>query len=77
MIISAAEMRPGQTGIVVDLSGGHGMTRRMQAMGVRPGVLVTKLSSQPFRGPVSLQVGATQVAVGYGLARRIMVEVAG
>ncbi len=77
MIISAAEMRPGQTGIVVELSGGHGMVRRMQAMGLRPGVSVTKLSAQPFRGPVSLQVGSMQVAVGYGLARRIMVEVAG
>ena len=77
MIISVAEMRPGQTGIVVELSGGHGMVRRMQAMGIRPGVTVTKLSAQPFRGPVSLQVGGMQVAVGYGLARRIMVEVAG
>ncbi len=77
MIVSLAEMRPGQTGIVVELSGGHGMTRRMQAMGIRPGVPITKLSTQLFRGPISLQVGATQVAVGYGLARRIMVEVPG
>ncbi len=77
MIISAAEMREGQTGLVINLSGGHGMVRRMQAMGVRPGVPVVKLTSQPFRGPVSLQVGATQVAVGFGIARRIMVEVAG
>ncbi len=69
-------MRPGQTGTVVDLAGGRGMVRRMQAMGIRPGVPITRLSGQPFRGPVSLQVGATQVAVGYGLARRIMVEVA-
>lgn len=77
MIISAADMRPGQTGTVVDLAGGHGMVRRMQAMGIRPGVPISKLTSQPFRGPVSLQVGATQVAVGFGIARRIIVEVAG
>ena len=70
-------MRPGQTGIVVDLTGGHGMVRRMQAMGLRPGVPITKLGVQPFRGPVSLQVGHTEVALGFGIARRIMVEVAG
>ena len=77
MIISAAEMRPGQTGIVVDLAGEHGMVRRMQAMGIRAGVSITTLSTQPFRGPVSLQVGHTEVALGFGIARRIMVEVAG
>jgi len=70
-------MREGQTGIVVELAGGRGMVRRMQAMGIRPGVPISKLTSQPFRGPVSLQVGATQVAVGFGIARRIIVEVAG
>ena len=53
------------------------MVRRMEAMGIRPGVALTKLTAQPFRGPVSLQVGGTQVAVGYGLACRIMVEVPG
>jgi len=77
LVISAAEMGPGQTGIVVNLAGGRGMVRRMQAMGIHPGVPISRLSAQPFRGPVSLQVGATQVAVGFGLARRIMVEVAG
>ncbi len=44
-------------------------------MGIRPGVPITKLTVQPFRGPVSIAVGATEVALGAGLARRIMVEV--
>ena len=77
MIVSAAEMRPGQTGIVVNLTGGRGMVRRMQAMGLRPGVPIARLGGQPFRGPVSLQVGSMEVAVGFGLARRIMVELRG
>ncbi len=53
------------------------MVRRMQAMGIRPGVRITKVTVQPFRGPVSIEVGATEVALGMGLARRIMVEVPG
>lgn len=77
MIISLAEMRSGQTGIVVDLAGGHGMVRRMQAMGIRAGVPITKRAAQPFRGPICLQIGGTEVAVGFGLSRRIMVEVVG
>ncbi len=77
MIVSLTEMAPGQSGIVASLKGGWGMVRRMQAMGIRPGVPITKTTSQPFRGPISVQVGNTQVALGFGLARRIMVEVPG
>jgi len=77
VIVSLAEMAAGQTGIVMSLEGGHGMVRRLAAMGIRRGVAVTKTSSQPFRGPVSVQVGNTEVAMGFGLARRVMVEVPG
>ena len=75
MIVSLTEMAPGQTGIVLQLNGGWGMVRRMQAMGIRPGVPITKVTVQPFRGPVSIQVGNTEIALGAGLARRILVEV--
>jgi len=77
VIVSLAEMAPGQTGIVISLEGGHGMMRRLAVMGLRRGVAVTKTSSQPFRGPVSVEVGNTEIALGFGLARRVMVEVPG
>ena len=77
MIVSLAEMAPGQTGMVVSLEGGHGMMRRLAAMGLHRGAAVTKTSTQPFRGPIGVQVGNTEVAMGFGLARRVMVEVPG
>ena len=77
MIVSLTQMAPGQSGIVISLKGGHGMARRLATMGLRRGVAVTKTASQPFRGPVSVQVGNTEIALGFGLARRVMVEVPG
>jgi len=77
LIVSLAEMAPGQTGMVVSLEGGHGRMRRLAAMGLHRGAAVTKTSTQPFRGPISVQVGNTEVAMGFGLARRVMVEVPG
>jgi ferrous iron transport protein A len=70
-----AEMRTGQTGTVVGVMGGHGLIRRLDALGIRPGRKVTKLSSTLFRGPIILRVNSTQVAVGFGMARKIIVEV--
>ena len=72
--LTLAEMRTGQTGTVVEIQGGHGLIRRLDALGIRPGRKVTKLSSTLFRGPVTLRVNNSQVAVGFGMARKIIVE---
>ena len=69
-----AEMRTGQTGTVVGVMGGHSLIRRLDALGIRPGRKVTKLSSTLFSGPIILRVNNTQVAVGFGMARKIIVE---
>ena len=72
-----AGMRAGQTGVVVHIAGGHGLVRRLHALGIRPGKKVTKVSSMFGRGPVTVQVGHTQIAVGFGMANRIVVELQG
>jgi len=72
--LTLAEMKTGQTGTVVGVLGGHGLIRRLDALGIRPGKKVTKLSSTLFRGPVTLRVNNSQVAVGFGMARKIIVE---
>jgi len=69
------EMRQGQTGNVVRLMGGGGFVNRMQTLGIRPGVRVVKKSTLFGRGPVILQVGGTEIALGYGRATRVIVEV--
>jgi len=73
--LTLAEMRTGQTGTVVGVLGGHGLIQRLDALGIRPGKKVTKLSSTLFRGPVTLRVNNSRVAVGFGMARKIIVEV--
>ena len=73
--ITLAQMLAGQTGTVVAVLGGHGLVRRLEAMGLRSGKEVTKISSTFLRGPVTFKVDHTQVAVGFGLARKIVVEV--
>lgn len=73
--VTLAEMRTGQTGTVVEVLGGHGLIRRLDALGIRPGKKVTKISSTLFHGPVTLRVDNAQVAVGFGMARKIIVEV--
>lgn len=73
--ITLAQMEAGQAGIIVQILGGHGLTQRLEALGIRPGKRVTKISSMLLRGPVTFQVDSTQIAVGFGMANKIVVEV--
>ena len=69
-------METGQIGKVVQIQGGRGMVGRLEVLGIRIGRDLKKVSSQFMRGPVVLEVGNTQVAVGFGMAGKILVEVA-
>ena len=69
-----ARMRAGCSGVVLQIQGGHGLVNRLNALGFRPGKKITKVSSMFMRGPVTVQVDRTQISIGFGMAKKIMVE---
>ena len=72
--LTLAQMEAGQSGTIVEIQSGHRLTRRLNALGIRPGLIVTKVSSMFMRGPVTIQTGNSQVAIGHGMANRVIVE---
>ena len=72
--ISLTDMNPGRSGIVVEILGGHGMISRLDAIGLRLCKRVRKVSSMLMRGPIVVEVDGFQIAIGYGIASRIIVE---
>jgi ferrous iron transport protein A len=73
--IDLTQLKEGQSGIVVEIEGGFGLTRRLESLGIRVGKRVTKVSSQLMRGPVTIRIGNSQIAVGFGMARKILLRV--
>ena len=68
------QMQTGQSGILVQIQGGRGLFNRLSALGVRPGKRITKVSSMVMRGPVTIQLDNAQLAIGFGMANRIIVK---
>ena len=66
-------MPTGRSGVVVQIRGGQSLVSRLSAMGIRPGKRIIKSSAMFMRGPVTVQVDRAQLAIGYGMASRIMV----
>ncbi len=72
--VSLVEMKPGETGKVVGFQGGRGMNKNLENMGIKIGAEIKKMCQQFMRGPVMIRRNNTTVAIGFGMARRIMVE---
>ncbi len=64
-----------QTAVVKEIAGGYKVIRRLESMGIRPGKSITMISSHFWRGPVTVMVGKAKVAIGHGIAQKIIVEV--
>jgi len=65
------ELRLGETGVVTQVAGGYGLRRKLALMGIKEGSWVRMISRSG--GPVVVECGGSQIAIGRGMARRIMV----
>ena len=59
---------------VLEIAAGRMANARLSSLGLRPGVMVTKISSFALRGPVTLKVGRSTIAIGHGMAEKIIVD---
>ena len=64
---------PGEKVTLVDVRGGPGISRRLAAIGLRPGIRV-QLLHNTGRGPVLVMSGDTRLALGRGMAHRVWVR---
>ena len=58
--------------MVVKIDGGHHFKEKIEALGLRTGAKIQKLSTQILN--VTVKVGSTKIAIGYGMAKKILVE---
>ena len=72
--VPLSRLEAGQSGRVIDIQGGQGVINRLSALSIRPSQRITKISAMFMRGPVTIQIGNAQVAIGFSMARKIIVE---
>lgn len=75
MLIDLTQLKPGESGIMRELHGGSGFARKIQSMGIREGKRLRKVSSHFWRGPQTVEVDKVRIAIGWGMAKKIFVEI--
>jgi|DewCreStandDraft_4_1066084.scaffolds.fasta_scaffold428126_2 ferrous iron transport protein A len=63
-----------KTGKVIEIRGGNGLRNKLDGLGIRQGCIVKKISPTGFPGPIIIKIGNTQVAIGKGMAEKIIIE---
>jgi ferrous iron transport protein A len=74
MEIPLSQLEYRKTAKVKYLTGGFGLQRKILALGIRVGKNVRVMSSHRFGGPVVIEVDNIRLAIGRGMANRIIVE---
>jgi Fe2+ transport system protein FeoA len=81
-IIPLTALKNGETAIIVSIDGTSEkeqgrwcLKKRLMDMGLTPGTKVTVVKSAPFHGPIEIIVRESRLALGRGIAERILVEV--
>lgn len=73
-LYALTDLGEGEKGVVVKATGGFGLVRRLAEMGLTPGVEVKLLRKGFFSGPVEIEVRGVALALGYGVASRVLVK---
>ncbi len=68
------DMKKGETAVVKGVAGEVGTARRLESMGIRPGKKITKLGAHLWRGPITVSVDKTKLAIGYAMAKKVIIE---
>ena len=73
--LTLLELKKGKKAHVIGCDGGRGISNKLNAMGVRPGKEIKKISDTFIGGPITIKVGNSNIAIGRGMASRIYLEV--
>ncbi|MBI4706608.1 MAG: FeoA domain-containing protein [Candidatus Omnitrophica bacterium] len=69
------KMKENQKGRVLEITGGYSIQNKFMSMGIYPGREITKLSHFALKGPVTIKTGRSVLALGHGMAAKIILEV--
>ena len=72
--IPLINLKEGQKGIIISISGGRNVIQRLTDMGLTPGTEIKMLRNGPLC-PVEISVRGFNLALGNGLAAKIIVKV--
>lgn len=74
-ILPLSALQAGQSGKVLEIEGGWHLRRRLNQIGIHVGDQLQVVRGAMFGGPVLIRIHFCEIALGKGMADRIIVKV--
>ncbi len=74
-VMSLDQLRPGQSGKVVNVAGSGAIRRRLSDLGVRRGEIVRMIKSAPLRDPLQISLADSHLSIRRSEASLVSVEI--
>ena len=68
------QIAAGKRARVIEIRGGRGLCRHLEQMGIHAGDVISLQGAGAFRGPLLIEVHGSRIALGRGVARKVIVE---
>ncbi len=75
MLKKLSELNSNQTGIIKQIDGGDDLKEKLNALGIRENIKITKISESFMQGPIVVRINKMEAALGRGMASKVIVEV--
>ena len=72
--MNLAQLPNGKFAKVIGIKNCLGCVQRLENLGLREGITIQKIRGMFMRGPIIVQAGNTQIALGRGMALKVTVE---
>ena len=71
--MTLSRIDPGEEVTLIDIDGGRGLRSKLYSMGLVPGITL-KILNRSGSGPVMIALKDSRLAIGRGMAEKIVVE---
>lgn len=72
--VPLTQLENGAVARVAEVHGEPMEVDKLEAMGIIPGAIIVKKTASLMKGPIVVEKGETQFAIGYGMAQEIITE---
>jgi len=67
-------LKEGESAEIISILEGQMVTKRLSDLGLIPGTKIKVLRKTPFFGPIEIEVRGSELALGRGIAAKILVK---
>ena len=69
-----SDLSPNRTGIIKEIQGKEDLKEKLNALGIRENIKITKISSAFMKGPIVVRIHRMEIALARGMASKVIVE---